>query len=292
MFTARHLRLAQSAVTRQILALEREAGVALFSRTAAGMVLTDDGHVLLAHARRALAEIEKAQAEMESSASRIEGSVTVGLLDSMCALVGPPLVERVASEAPAVELKLVSAYSGSLADWSAQGELDISLLYSMKMGRGERPPMISLFSGRLWALAPLGAGLSGQDSVTWDRVAGQPLAVPTVEHGLRHLIDDVAATTGAALKIRAETNSLELQKALVVGDTWTVLPAGVAAQSVRIGVCDGAPIEGPEIRRTIGLAGTRPERATRACSAVLDVVRRVLDDLIHQQRWDALIVSR
>ena len=53
---SRHLHVAVSAISRQIAALEEEVGAPLFERAARGMVLSEAGRLLLAHARRTLME--------------------------------------------------------------------------------------------------------------------------------------------------------------------------------------------------------------------------------------------
>ncbi len=57
---ARKLRVAQPALSRQLAALEREVGTALFERHARGVRLLPAGVVFLAHARRLLAEADRA----------------------------------------------------------------------------------------------------------------------------------------------------------------------------------------------------------------------------------------
>ena len=58
---AAQLHLTQPAVSLQIKNLQEVLGVALFSRTAHGLVLTRDGQALLPHAERALAAASEAR---------------------------------------------------------------------------------------------------------------------------------------------------------------------------------------------------------------------------------------
>ena len=70
---AERLRVAQSALSRQIQDLERELGVALFERTPRGLRLTPAGHAFLDHARRALAEVEAGRRAAQAAA--LDGAV-------------------------------------------------------------------------------------------------------------------------------------------------------------------------------------------------------------------------
>ena len=76
---ARHLDLAQPALTRSIGALERELGVALFERHAQGMVLTAAGKRFHMRASAVINEVRRAQEDVEQSGGNLRGSISVGL---------------------------------------------------------------------------------------------------------------------------------------------------------------------------------------------------------------------
>src|SRR3954449_6015601 len=65
---AESLAYTQSAVSQQIAALEREAGLQLVERTARGVHLTDAGRVLVGHADVILRRLADAEAELEAMA--------------------------------------------------------------------------------------------------------------------------------------------------------------------------------------------------------------------------------
>ena len=70
---AERLRVAQSALSRQIQDLERELGVALFERTSRGLRVTPAGLAFVDHARRALAEVEAGRRAAQAAA--LDGAV-------------------------------------------------------------------------------------------------------------------------------------------------------------------------------------------------------------------------
>jgi len=80
---AERLGLSQSAVSRQIGALEEELGAILFHRHARGLVLTEQGEVLLQAAREMAERVNRAQALLSESRERPAGHIrvntTVGL---------------------------------------------------------------------------------------------------------------------------------------------------------------------------------------------------------------------
>src|SRR4051794_24663442 len=69
---AESLAYTQSAVSQQIAALEREAGLQLVERSARGVHLTDAGRVLVGHADVILRRLADADAELEAM-TRLRG---------------------------------------------------------------------------------------------------------------------------------------------------------------------------------------------------------------------------
>src|SRR5580692_7918889 len=250
------LHLVQPAVTRQIRALERELGVALFERTRHGMRPTAAGLSLAERARRALTELDRARAELAPVPGTVVGLVTVGLLESTAELLAEPLVTAVRREYPGIELRLLSAYSGHLQQWLDDGDLDLSLLYNLTSSPSLN--VTPLVREKLWAVAPASDGLRAGQPVPLARVAAQPIVMPVSGHGLRTLIDRAAAQAEVELGIAVQTNSMTMQKRLVLGGHgWTILPAAGIGQDVADGLLSAAPLTEPEVWRSIVLGVPR-----------------------------------
>ncbi len=77
------LNLSQSAVSRQVSALEHELGVPLFHRHARGLILTEQGELLMRTAHEVMTSLEAVKAQLADSKGRPTGSLrvttTVGL---------------------------------------------------------------------------------------------------------------------------------------------------------------------------------------------------------------------
>lgn len=75
------LYISQSALSQQILDLERELGTALFNRTKRSVELTESGQLLLGEARAVLRQVERLTVSARESASRRDpaSSILVGL---------------------------------------------------------------------------------------------------------------------------------------------------------------------------------------------------------------------
>jgi DNA-binding transcriptional LysR family regulator len=89
--TAAALGYTPSAVSQQLAALEREAGVILLDRTARSAELTDAGTRLAAHAERILAQVEEAEADMSAREREPSGRVSVAAFPTAAAAFAPAL---------------------------------------------------------------------------------------------------------------------------------------------------------------------------------------------------------
>jgi LysR family nitrogen assimilation transcriptional regulator len=278
------LRLVQPAVTRQIRALEDEFGVPLFERTHHGMRPTAAGVNLAERARRALTELDRARAELAVAPGTVTGIVSVGLLESTAALLSEPLVSAVLHDYPGIELRVLVAYSGHLQQWLDSGELDLSLLYDLTStsSLNVRP----LVSEKLWIVAPTSAGLDACLPVTLGEAAARPLVLPAPGHGLRTLIDRAIAKAQVEVDITVQTNSMSLQKQLVLaGHGWTTLPGAGIAEDVATGALSAAPLVEPEVWRSIVLGTPRVGRITPAVQAVALQLARQVRIAARQGRW-------
>jgi DNA-binding transcriptional LysR family regulator len=81
-----------SAVSQQLAVLEREAGVALFERSARSAALTEAGQRLAAHAATVLTAVEAAEADLARVAGAIAGRVVLGAIPTAATALAPALI--------------------------------------------------------------------------------------------------------------------------------------------------------------------------------------------------------
>ncbi|CAN5540100.1 LysR family transcriptional regulator [soil metagenome] len=122
--TAAKLGYAQSSVTAQIQALEREIGAPLFDRLGRRMALTDAGKRLLPYALDILSLESEARIAI-SNEGEVSGSLTISAAETHCAYHLPELLSGFDAQHPRVELELLP---------SRMGALDVDLKRSLKEG--------------------------------------------------------------------------------------------------------------------------------------------------------------
>ena len=122
---AAHLDYTQSGVSQQLAALERIVGARLVDRPGGSrpVRLTAAGAALLDHAGAILDRVTAARADLAASPATLR----VGAFQSVGATLLPPLLDRLAREAPDLRIELTQATSDEpLLDGLRAGDLDVT----------------------------------------------------------------------------------------------------------------------------------------------------------------------
>jgi LysR family transcriptional regulator, regulator of abg operon len=121
---ARHLGLAQPAVSRSIRELEHELGVSLFERSARGVVLTPMGEMFVRRAKASQNELRQATDEIAQSKGGTAGTVGAGLSTASHLSLLPGALAHFRKRYPDVLIKLSEGLFPSLEGALKDGELD------------------------------------------------------------------------------------------------------------------------------------------------------------------------
>lgn len=175
---AEQLHLSQPAVSGQIKALEEELGLALFERTARGMVLTVAGQRIRVRAEAVLA----AHAEVLAEAARLRGGVSgalrLGLGANSDAAAAGRLVAMLSSRHPDLEVTVVECDSAEVVDGLLGDRLDAGFFNTS----GSTPPglhTVEVAEFGLRLVAPM--SFIPEDPLDWVALAEQPWLCPPEE---------------------------------------------------------------------------------------------------------------
>lgn len=117
-----------SAVSQQLTALEREAGVALLERTGRGVTLTEAGVILVDHAEIVIAQLERASADLTALTGAVTGELRIGAFPSSVRPIATPAVVALGSEHPRLRVRIVEIDPARAAEALRTGALDLALL--------------------------------------------------------------------------------------------------------------------------------------------------------------------
>lgn len=118
----------QSAVSRQVAALEHEVGSPLFDRLPRGVRLTDAGRALLPRARVVLDQVDLARRDLADLRGLAAGRVRVGAFATAGAVLLPRTVAAFRTAYPGVALSLDEGLTARLLTRVAADELDIAVV--------------------------------------------------------------------------------------------------------------------------------------------------------------------
>jgi DNA-binding transcriptional LysR family regulator len=117
-----------SAVSQQLSALEREAGVPLLTRTGRGVTLTPAGTQLAEDTEPVLAGLERASAALAATRTKLTGQLRIGAFPTAMRTVLPPALVSLGREHPTLELTVRELDPSSMADALRTDRLDLALI--------------------------------------------------------------------------------------------------------------------------------------------------------------------
>jgi DNA-binding transcriptional LysR family regulator len=131
---ARLLHRVPSNVTTRMKQLEDRLEVTLLRRQGRGLVLTDAGHALLAHAERLLQMAERVEQDLREGPVR--GVLRIGSLESAASVRLPPLLSRYHQRYPDVTIELQTGTTDALQRRLEHFEIEAAFLSEPFEGAG------------------------------------------------------------------------------------------------------------------------------------------------------------
>jgi len=267
--------VAQSAISRQLGAIERACGGKLFERIARGVRLNEVGRRLYPRVMTWVQEGRLLTHDLNDRPDELTGLVRLGVIDSLAGELCGPIYAALEKSFPKVRLHLVGGMSGRISESLDQGALDIALFSENTRGRSGRGDAIVSMPHVL--IGAPGDPLTARETIPFDLLHKVPLVVPGRPYAFHSVLEHWASRRGIQLDIRTECDSLHLQKKLVASNCG--LYAIVGASAVRLEVArkelQAARIVQPSLDRNIVLRLCTQAAPTQACMAVHATVLRL-----------------
>ena len=287
---AQAIGVAQPSLSQVLHRMEEELSVKLVERSARGTQLTEEGWLMVEHARGICASMDRCVLDMRERGGSIRGRVCFGMPPSCSMIMSVPLAETVRLELPDVRLRAVETMSGYLKAWLLDGTVDIAFLYDLK--NLPNVHSIRVLDEELFFY-------SAPDAWPLDTAPGTPVPLARLQGldmilpsaGLRVLIDDVCQANDVALNVVVEMDAMTQIKVLVARGSGYTIFAPVAAQDfVRRGELFRAPIVEPTMTRPVHLVRSPAMVTSRACRAVEELTLDVSRDLVQRGIWEGVLV--
>lgn len=265
--------VAQSAVSRQLGAIERACGGKLFERTARGVRLNEIGQRLYP---RVKVWVQAGQLLTEDATGMLRepaGLVRLGVIDSLADSLCGPIHAELERSFSKVRLQLITGMSGRVSACLERDELDLALFSENTRGRSGRGDGIARMPHVL--IGAPGDVLTARETIPFDLLHDIPLVIPGRPYAFHNVLEHWASRRGIRLNIKLECDSLNLQKKLVgAGRVYAIVAMSAVRAEVAQRELQAARIVQPSLDRNIVLRLASHRAPSEACQVVHDVVRR------------------
>jgi DNA-binding transcriptional LysR family regulator len=283
---AEALSYSPSAVSQQLAALEKEAGVKLLEKSGRNVRLTAEAQTLAGHADALLARVEEAESELRAMTGQVTGTVRIATFQSAGLFLLAPALKRLTAAHPALRAEVEDAEAETTLPSLALGALDLVLGDDYPLVPRRPDPRIEvepLLREQFRVVLPAGHPLArGGAPVPLAALRDEPWAAGKAPGDYAALTVRACRTLGGfEPEVRHRSNDLLIILALVAaGQAVTLLPDLVGAgRDPAVAVRDVA--EGP-LERTVFTAIRRSSTRRPALLAL----RQALQDEV-QARLDS-----
>jgi len=280
----------QSAISRQVKALEDELETQLFIRHGRGLKLTESGQKLFSRATHILKEIEEVKSEIISNNAKLSGRVTVGMPPSVASVLIGTLAKRLRKEYPHIKLRFADTFSETLSEWLKRREVDIVVHYDLQ--ESVTLSITPLIEEPLYLIMHPTNPIPTSEDIELNQITDLDFILPSQQYNLRRLIDRTVKAENAKLNVVIDANGLVLLKELVKSNIGSsILPLASVKNELNEGHVKVARITKPSITRKLFLAMPTDRPSSNASLKVSEILREEVIKLVKLGQWEGSLLT-
>jgi LysR family transcriptional regulator of gallate degradation len=270
------LGITQPAVSMAVREMEHGIGVALFDRTARGMMPTPAGAALALRLKRALAEIRHAAADIAALRGVTQGTVTVGALPLGRTRLLPESIAAVVSRYPGLRIATMEGTFETLAAALRAGDLDFILGALRPPGYASDLTGEPLADEELAIVARRGHPWAERKRIASAELADARWVLPRVNTPNRRLFEQALASRGLAVpNVVVETSDLAVLRGVLLNtDLLTAISPHQLSYELAGKLLTLLPIPLPDTRRVIGITRRSDSLASPGAKILMDEIAR------------------
>jgi DNA-binding transcriptional LysR family regulator len=211
-----------SAVSQQLSALEREAGVPLLERTGRRVALTAAGRLLVQHGETVLAALERTDAALAAARTGLSGELRIGAFPSAIRALLTPALVTLGERHPALDLLLTELDPADVPQALLDRRLDVGLIQDYDVVPADTDPSLDsvpMLDEAVHLAVPAAA----------DTDLAADLAATATDTGLATADPATATATAKPATAKPATATAEPATAAAKPATATAEPATAAA---------------------------------------------------------------
>jgi len=277
---ALRLRIAQPALSRQIIDLEQELGLRLFDRVGRRLLLTGEGEQLLTGCRVLLncasAVTEQAQLLRRGDTGVLKIAGSPQHIESVLA----EFLHRYAERFPKVEVRIAEGTGSEILRLLESGEIHLgqNLLHTVKLDQ-RHFGSLALGSIELLAACHPSLPLSPRHSMEIARLAGFSLLLMDSGFGFRRAFDAASRMAGLNPSIKFESRNPHTLLALAeAGHGVAIVPSQLQCHRYSLRIV-GLTYRGRPLREPLTISWDKrrplPRFATEYCAMLADYMHKI-----------------
>ncbi|MBL7499577.1 LysR family transcriptional regulator [Frankia sp. CNm7] len=196
------LHLTPSAVSQQLAALAREAGVPLLDPIGRRVRLTPAAKVLLRHADEIFAQLERAEADLAAFDEGRTGKVTIAAFATAIIGIVAPAIQELRVTHPGLDITVVDVQPPGCYDLLAGGELDLAVDFVTTRPADGQFEMVRLLDDLFDVALPRDHPLAGLDAVPLGQLADEDFIASLPGSACLKIMEAACGAAGFAPRIR------------------------------------------------------------------------------------------
>ncbi|SMY38153.1 HTH-type transcriptional regulator CynR [Photobacterium malacitanum] len=205
---AEQLHIAQPALSVAIKKLEQQLDLTLFYRNERKVSLTQEGEVLLIHAKQILQKIDDATLAMKELRGLEKGEVRLGVPSMLGSYFFPQILMGFKSHYPNLKLTIVEAGTQSIRQMLVEGELDLGVIINHNVPSSLQ--IEHLLRSQMVAVVSEHHDFATKKSLTFGDFFGQELVAFKPGYFHREILDHICEQHHLTANISFETNLLPM----------------------------------------------------------------------------------
>ena len=271
---AKTLKMSQSAFSQAIQTLESMLGVAVVHRTRRFDGFSEEGMVVLGHARNIVGMVEKMRQAVDLRLEGVTGEFRLGTVPSTLFTI-PALTQHLHRRFPKLSFVVEEHTFDELARKLREDRIAAALTYFSPDGL-EGILLHRLYNERYVLLAPTVFDLGESTTIGWRDAGALPLGALQTSMRLRHIIDDAFTSVQVSARPVVESNSmLALLAHVAAGACAVVVPANFIEVVPMPAGTRALELVDPDIRMPVCLAVSQSKLDSPIGRALLEFAAAV-----------------
>lgn len=272
---AERLFVTQPAISRSVQKLEQELGYTLLVRENDGVRLTDEGEILLSHAKQILKQFNSMNKALKEKEGPLSGILNVGLPPVIASTYFADIIMAFSRRYPQVELKILELGTHKMMEAMLNGEVETAAV--MLPFDNELFDLHVFSSDRLMLLVSEQHPLAMRNSVKFAELIDEPFIFFSEDFRINELVMSACGIYGKKPVIAGRSSHLDLVTAMVrAGVGVTLLPDSMWNKTRADGLSI-IPVIEPVLSYEVALATLKNSHQSRRAKAWNALAKEMLN---------------